>query len=285
MIANWRYLHKTREGKEGEDDLRSLLRQPVQAGPNPAGDLRDADAIEEVVAHVRDDRQGGQGRPAIQLVPQAAVHDTWELAYSQELAPRPIRPSVPERGQDFQGSTDTAAQPGQDRREPHLQVAGPKKDHPQGGGGSGLDCRRVHRSPSYRVSIAQDAELPYTIVAMSNQPDRYEAEALRLVKVLASLAEEKRASIRSLEKKMGVGESVFSKVLRGKVTLQVRHVLMLADALEIGWSELFARAYRQAQPRPVSTAAEEEERKMIRLLLRLGLIDDETARKAMASAV
>lgn len=122
---------------------------------------------------------------------------------------------------------------------------------------------------------------------MRNQPvDRYQAEALRLVKVLASLAEEKRASVRSLERKMGVGESVFSKVLRGKVTLQVRHVLMLADALEIGWSELFARAYgHAAPPRPVSTASEEEEKKMIRLLLRLGLIDDETARKAMASAV
>jgi transcriptional regulator with XRE-family HTH domain len=144
---------------------------------------------------------------------------------------------------------------------------------------------RDHRHSSYRLPGAQDVGLPYTIAAMSNQPDRYEAEALRLVKVLASLAEEKRASIRSLEKKMGVGESVFSKVLRGKVTLQVRHVLMLADALEIGWSELFTRAYGQAPLRPVSTTAEEEERKMIRLLLRLGLIDDETARKAMASAV
>lgn len=123
---------------------------------------------------------------------------------------------------------------------------------------------------------------------MSNQPaDRYEAEALRLVKVLASLAQEKRASVRSLERKMGVGESVFSKVLRGRVTLQVRHVLMLADALEIGWSDLFARAYGYAVPsRPVPAAAsEEEERKMIRLLLRLGVIDEEKARKAMASAV
>ncbi|MES1245444.1 MAG: helix-turn-helix domain-containing protein [Acidobacteriota bacterium] len=123
---------------------------------------------------------------------------------------------------------------------------------------------------------------------MSNQSaDRYEAEALRLVKVLASLVQEKRASVRSLERKMGVGESVFSKVLRGRVTLQVRHVLMLADALEIGWSDLFARAYGQpALPRPVPAAAEqEEERKMIRLLVRLGVIDAETARKAMASAV
>lgn len=121
---------------------------------------------------------------------------------------------------------------------------------------------------------------------MRNQPaDRYEAEALRLVKVLASLAEEKRASIRSLERKMGVGESVFSKVLKGKVTLQLRHVLMLADALEIGWSELFAKAYGHTPPRPVANGAEEEERKMIRLLLRLGVIDDETARKAMVSGV
>ena len=121
---------------------------------------------------------------------------------------------------------------------------------------------------------------------MRNQPaDRYEAEALRLVKVLASLAEEKRASIRSLERKMGVGESVFSKVLKGKVTLQLRHVLMLADALEIEWSALFARAYGHTSPRPAAPGSEEEERKMIRLLLRLGVIDEEKARKAMASAV
>jgi transcriptional regulator with XRE-family HTH domain len=120
---------------------------------------------------------------------------------------------------------------------------------------------------------------------MSNQPDRYEAEALRLVKVLASLAEEKRVSIRSLEKKMRVGESVFSKVLRGRVTLQVRHVLMIADALGVGWSEFFARAYGGQVTRPVAAAAEDEERKMIGLLLRLGLIDAETARRAMASPV
>jgi hypothetical protein len=62
---------------------------------------------------------------------------------------------------------------------------------------------------------------------MSEKPrDRYEEEALRLVRVLASMALEKRVSVRSLEKKMGVGDSVFSKVLRGKITSQVRHVLM-----------------------------------------------------------
>lgn len=117
---------------------------------------------------------------------------------------------------------------------------------------------------------------------MSNKhDDRYEAEALRLVKVLATLAEEKRVSIRSLERKMGVGESVFSKVLSGRVTLQVRHVLMLADALEIGWSDLFSRAYGQAAGLG-SAGLEEDEQRMVRLLVRLGLIDDETARKTLA---
>lgn len=123
---------------------------------------------------------------------------------------------------------------------------------------------------------------------MSNQPaDRYEAEAKRLIQVLATLVQEKRASVRGLERKMGVGESVFSKVLRGRVTLQVRHVLMLADALEIEWSELFGRAYGLAAPsRPVPALQDEEgERKMIRLLLRLGVIDEEKARKALSSAV
>lgn len=122
---------------------------------------------------------------------------------------------------------------------------------------------------------------------MSNQPaDRYEAEALRLVKVLATIAREKRASIRSLERKMEVGESVFSKVLRGAVTLQLRHVLMIADALEVGWSELFARAYGYAPtppaPRVVPAVSDEEaDRRTIRLLLRLGVIDEEQAREAM----
>lgn len=126
---------------------------------------------------------------------------------------------------------------------------------------------------------------------MSNQTaDRYEAEAKRLARVLATIAREKRASIRSLERKMEVGESVFSKVLRGTVTLQVRHVLMIADALEIGWSELFARAYGYAPSPPPPRLApavsdEEADRRMIRLLLRLGVIDEEKAREAMPSTV
>ncbi|HEX5716062.1 MAG TPA: helix-turn-helix transcriptional regulator [Thermoanaerobaculia bacterium] len=121
---------------------------------------------------------------------------------------------------------------------------------------------------------------------MSEEPrDRYEEEALRLVRVLASLALEKRVSVRSLEKKMGVGDSVFSKVLRGKITPQVRHVLMIADALEVGWPELFARAYGLAVPAaPRAASPADEEGRMVSLLLRLGVIDAETARRVLSSA-
>jgi transcriptional regulator with XRE-family HTH domain len=120
---------------------------------------------------------------------------------------------------------------------------------------------------------------------MSEEPrDRYEEEALRLVRLLSSMAMEKRVSIRSLERKMGVGDSVFSKVLRGQITPQVRHVLMIADALEVGCPELFARAYGLAQPRAARAAAPaDEEGRLVGLLLRLGVIDAETARRALSS--
>lgn len=118
---------------------------------------------------------------------------------------------------------------------------------------------------------------------MSGEPrDRWGEEALRLVRVLASIASEKRVSVRSLERKMGVGDSVFSKVLRGQVAPQVRHVLMMADALEVGWRELFARAYGLEVPQPPGKVPPGElEARMVGLLLRLGVIDSETARKAL----
>lgn len=73
--------------------------------------------------------------------------------------------------------------------------------------------------------------------------DKYTLETRRLGELLLSLAQRKKLSIRSLEAKMGVGSSVFRKVLIGDRTLQMRHVLMIADALGIGWSELFTLAY------------------------------------------
>src|SRR5262245_20029338 len=61
--------------------------------------------------------------------------------------------------------------------------------------------------------------------------DRYTEETLRLATLLKSLAKSKGRSIRSIEKQMGVGTSIFYKVLKGEVTLHVRHLLVIADAL------------------------------------------------------
>lgn len=111
--------------------------------------------------------------------------------------------------------------------------------------------------------------------------DRYTAETLRLVRVLDSVARSKNVSIRSLEKKMGVGDSVFSKVLKGKITLQVRHVLMICDALEIPWDEFFTKAYAHTLE---DAPGDPWEGKVIDLLVRLGVIPEGKAGGAAASS-
>lgn len=73
--------------------------------------------------------------------------------------------------------------------------------------------------------------------------DRYTDEARRLGDLLLSLAKTRNRSIRSLEKQMGVAASTFRKALTSEANLQVRHVLMIADALGIDWAELFQMAY------------------------------------------
>jgi transcriptional regulator with XRE-family HTH domain len=76
-------------------------------------------------------------------------------------------------------------------------------------------------------------------------------------------------SIRSLEKRMGVGDSVFNKVLKGEVTLQLRHVLMICDALGVDWKEFFAEVYELE----TKDQNGEFEARMTRHLIRLGLFD------------
>lgn len=109
---------------------------------------------------------------------------------------------------------------------------------------------------------------------MSEEPDdeRYALECRRLVELLQDLARSRRVSIRSMEKAMGVGDSVFNKVLKGKVTLQFRHILMICDALGIGWRELFAELYSLG-PAP----AQETDRERLLFLVRVGLLTPEQA--------
>ena len=81
--------------------------------------------------------------------------------------------------------------------------------------------------------------------------DRYQREASRLTAILRTELQNKGVSIRSLEQKMGVGNSVYQKLLGGKITVTLAHLLQIADALELDWQELFRRAYF-----PVSEASE-----------------------------
>ena len=103
--------------------------------------------------------------------------------------------------------------------------------------------------------------------------DPFSLETARLVQILARLVQEQHVSVRSLEKKMGVGDSVFSKVLKGKITLHVRHVLMICTALGIEWKDFFAMAYGEA-PAPAAEVLppDDLEERMIALLTRLGLL-------------
>ena len=102
--------------------------------------------------------------------------------------------------------------------------------------------------------------------------DRYGQETLRLARLLASLARQKGRSIRSLEQQMGVADSLFHKVLKGQVTLQVRHMLMIADALGIEWSELFGLAYPQSGAPEAAGKDADFDARVIRVLQRLGLL-------------
>lgn len=108
--------------------------------------------------------------------------------------------------------------------------------------------------------------------------DLFAAETSRLVQVLARLVKEKHVSVRSLEKAMGVGDSVFSKVLKGKITLNVRHVLMICTALGVEWREFFAGAYGIGAPveaAPPSAPAPDDaelEARLVRILNRLGFV-------------
>lgn len=81
---------------------------------------------------------------------------------------------------------------------------------------------------------------------MSEEPEptgRYAIEIERVVRLLHQAAKSRGVSIRSMEKEAGVGDSVFQKVLVGKVSPSLRHILMMCDAMGLSWQEFFAEAY------------------------------------------
>jgi transcriptional regulator with XRE-family HTH domain len=104
---------------------------------------------------------------------------------------------------------------------------------------------------------------------------RYQREAQRLAVILREEIRSQGVSIRSLEQKMGVGNSVYQKVLCGKVTMTVGHLLQIADALGLDWLELFRRAYLgPAAPSEVLAPAgvDELEARVLEILHRHGVL-------------
>lgn len=125
------------------------------------------------------------------------------------------------------------------------------------------------------------------------QPDKFDQEVHRIGQLLLRVANERKVSIRSLERKMGVSTSVFRKALVGESTLTLRHVLMIAEGLGLEWREVFELAYgglgggtrlleealRRRSKAGASSEGEEIERHirlyLLRLLLGAGPLPDE----------
>lgn len=106
--------------------------------------------------------------------------------------------------------------------------------------------------------------------------ERYQREALRLAAILRDEIRNQGVSIRSLEHKMGVGNSIYQKVLGGKVTMTLGHLLQLVDALDLDWPEFFRRAYLSSAQPPEALAVETDDfdQKVMEVLRRHGLVPD-----------
>jgi transcriptional regulator with XRE-family HTH domain len=96
---------------------------------------------------------------------------------------------------------------------------------------------------------------------------------MRLAGLLRDTIRDQGVSIRSLEIKMGVGNSVFQKALKGRTGMTIDTLLQIADALDLEWSELFRRAYLGVAPKPPSDE-DELDRRVLALLRRYGVIPE-----------
>lgn len=70
-----------------------------------------------------------------------------------------------------------------------------------------------------------------------------ESEVRRLSELLEALVRLSKRSRRSLEEELSLGSSGLSKILRGTVRLQVSHVLILLEALQVDPYDFFRVAY------------------------------------------
>lgn len=85
---------------------------------------------------------------------------------------------------------------------------------------------------------------------METVEDRAESQARRVARLLGLVVEQSGRSRRSIEAELGLGSSGLSKILNGKVRLQMSHVLSILQAVEVDPGEFFQVAYpRRRAPR------------------------------------
>ena len=101
---------------------------------------------------------------------------------------------------------------------------------------------------------------------------RYQQETTRLAALLREEIRRRGLSIRSLEQKMGVGNSIFQKVLTGRIKMTLEHLLALADSLDLDWPTLFRLAYPGTPETKAQKPADELEEKVLAVLRRYGIV-------------
>jgi transcriptional regulator with XRE-family HTH domain len=89
-------------------------------------------------------------------------------------------------------------------------------------------------------------------------PDRIDAEVQRLRELLVKAVEENRYTAKALERKLGMAGGSTGKILRGQITLSVRHLLAILDAAGIPWAAFFQVAYPQSGQQGASLNAPPE---------------------------
>jgi len=98
--------------------------------------------------------------------------------------------------------------------------------------------------------------------------DRFDDGIAHLLDVLSRAIRATRTTRQSVERQMGLSSGYLSKILGGAVELRVRHVLMLAAALNMEPDDLFRLAW---PGRDLALASEETRRLIETLQAELGL--------------
>ncbi len=101
---------------------------------------------------------------------------------------------------------------------------------------------------------------------------RYQQETTRLAALLREEIRRRGVSIRSLEQRMGVGNSIFQKVLTGRIKMTLEHFLALADSLDLDWPVLFNLAYPGVAEAKPPKPEDELEEKVLAVLRRYGIV-------------